>query len=258
MNVYSSKILDYLFRLKNEIHFISVEDLLHRRSPEKWSKKEILGHLIDSARYNLQRFNEIPLAKETYKITSYPQAELVQQNDYQGVDLQELICLLQLMNKQICHSIEQISDEQLSIEIEAYGEKRNLEWLIDDYVIHLKHHLDQILDSPKSALSNFPNHISIETAQNLLTKASSPFLKLMEFGDLEVEYYKPDKIDMQKPHDRDELYFISNGSGEFVLEEQRFNVKQHDVLFVKAQDAHRFENFSADFETWVVFYGVKR
>lgn len=259
MNVYSAQILKNIFWLKDTIHFVEAKSLLTKPRPEKWSKKEILGHLIDSARYNLQRFNEIPLSEKTYQINSYPQVGLVKLNDYQNADLQELIMTFQLLNRQICKAIDRLSDENMKIEIQAYGEKKDLHWLIKDYVEHLEHHLKQILsDSDTKAPKNFSYHLSLKKAQSALAEAPTEFLKLTEFGDLEIEYYKPNKVDKQKPHDRDELYIISKGQGEFLLEDQKFEIKTNDLLFVKAQDEHRFVNFSDDFETWVIFYGIKR
>jgi mannose-6-phosphate isomerase-like protein (cupin superfamily) len=72
---------------------------------------------------------------------------------------------------------------------------------------------------------------------------------------MSVEYYKPAASDLQKPHKQDELYIITSGSGEFIHESERYNFKTGDLLFVPAGDVHRFENYTADFATWVIFYG---
>jgi mannose-6-phosphate isomerase-like protein (cupin superfamily) len=70
-----------------------------------------------------------------------------------------------------------------------------------------------------------------------------------------VKYYAPRGRDEQTPHTRDELYFVARGRGTFVNgnEEHPFGVG--DVLFVPAGVEHRFENFTDDFGTWVIFYG---
>ena len=78
---------------------------------------------------------------------------------------------------------------------------------------------------------------------------------LLEHGTLELGYYKPDQVDNQKPHDRDEVYIVRSGSGYFVIEEDRAPFATGDALFVPAQIVHRFEDFTADFEAWVIFYG---
>ena len=81
--------------------------------------------------------------------------------------------------------------------------------------------------------------------------------ELLRHGSLEVRYYAPRGSDPQEPHDRDELYVIASGSGTFVRGEERAPFGPGDVLFVPAKMAHRFEDFSGDFATWVMFYGPR-
>ena len=81
------------------------------------------------------------------------------------------------------------------------------------------------------------------------------FVEAFARGSLVVELYAPISVDPQKPHVRDEVYFIVSGSGEFVMDSERTSFSAGDALFVAAGAEHRFENFSADFVTWVVFYG---
>jgi mannose-6-phosphate isomerase-like protein (cupin superfamily) len=78
---------------------------------------------------------------------------------------------------------------------------------------------------------------------------------LLEHGTLEIEIYAPRGEDPQKPHTRDEVYVVVTGRGEFVHGTRRTAFEPGDVLFVPARETHRFENFSDDFVTWVVFYG---
>jgi len=97
----------------------------------------------------------------------------------------------------------------------------------------------------------------ISTAEALakLGEAQKPFIKLFAHGSLEVEVYQPDKVDLQEPHDRDEIYVVIAGTGTFYLEGERVDFKAGDFLFVPAGKVHRFEDFSEDFSTWVFFYG---
>jgi len=74
-------------------------------------------------------------------------------------------------------------------------------------------------------------------------------------GSLVVELYTPVGQDPQKPHTRDEIYFIVSGKGEFFDGRQRHAVAAGSFLFVPAGHVHRFEDFSADFVVWVIFYG---
>jgi mannose-6-phosphate isomerase-like protein (cupin superfamily) len=77
----------------------------------------------------------------------------------------------------------------------------------------------------------------------------------LQRGTMKVGIYAPRGNDPQQPHVKDELYIIVSGTGEFVKNGERRAFKPQDVLFVEAGAAHRFENFSADFSTWVIFWG---
>ena len=88
-----------------------------------------------------------------------------------------------------------------------------------------------------------------------LALQDSVFINLFEHGTLEVEVYKPEKVDLQQPHTRDEVYIIISGTGEFLNDGTRCTFVPGDFLFVPAGVEHRFENFTEDFATWVIFYG---
>lgn len=74
-------------------------------------------------------------------------------------------------------------------------------------------------------------------------------------GTMSVEVYAPLGEDNQSPHSQDELYIVIAGSADFVKGAARIAVQPQDLLFVEAGVEHRFENFSDDFATWVVFWG---
>jgi mannose-6-phosphate isomerase-like protein (cupin superfamily) len=77
----------------------------------------------------------------------------------------------------------------------------------------------------------------------------------MEHGSMTLRYYAPRGPDLQKPHEQDELYVVVSGRGTFVVGGGRVAFGPGDVLFAAARVEHRFEDFSDDFATWVVFYG---
>lgn len=81
------------------------------------------------------------------------------------------------------------------------------------------------------------------------------FANLFRHGSLSIEIYRPRGVDRQQPHVRDEVYVIISGSGWFSLEGERQDFAPGEVLFVRAGSEHRFEDFSEDFATWVIFYG---
>jgi mannose-6-phosphate isomerase-like protein (cupin superfamily) len=74
-------------------------------------------------------------------------------------------------------------------------------------------------------------------------------------GSVIVEMYSPAGTDPQKPHTRDELYFVARGNGNFFDGQERRSVSVGSFIFVAAGQLHRFEDFSDDFAVWVVFYG---
>ena len=77
-------------------------------------------------------------------------------------------------------------------------------------------------------------------------------------ADIEVRHYAPKGHDPQTPHDRDELYFVISGQGTFERNGSAVAFKTGDALFAAVGDQHRFKDFSADFTTWVLFYGPKK
>ena len=126
---------------------ISSEELLKRPAPGKWSKQEILGHLIDSAINNLKRFTEIQFLPQPYTVDSYKQNELVIVNDYQNLPLQHLLGLWQSLNKQIIFVVKAISPDKLNYPVDPQYENKEmktLSWIICDYVAHMEHHFRQI------------------------------------------------------------------------------------------------------------------
>ena len=99
------------------------------------------------------------------------------------------------------------------------------------------------------------DRLTIANALESLKGEESAFKELFSHGTLSVEIYKPEGIDHQQPHSRDELYVVSSGSGYFVNGNSREKFEQGEVLFVPAGVVHRFEDFTEDFSTWVIFYG---
>lgn len=78
---------------------------------------------------------------------------------------------------------------------------------------------------------------------------------VLAHGGMLARFYAPREVDEQTPHTRDELYVVARGSGTFVNGGERHPFGEGDVLFVPAGAEHRFEDFTEDFATWVVFYG---
>src|SRR2546427_9655585 len=77
---------------------------------------------------------------------------------------------------------------------------------------------------------------------------------IFSHGSLVVELYTPMGRDPQKPHTRDEVYFVARGTGRFFDGEQRHPVAAGSFLFVPAGRIHRFEDVSSRFTAWVGCY----
>ena len=85
---------------------------------------------------------------------------------------------------------------------------------------------------------------------------------LMKHGTMTLRYYAPRGRDPQTPHAQDEIYVVVAGSGTFVLGPDEGALEREpfgpgDAIFAPAGWVHRFESFSDDFATWVIFWGPK-
>ena len=114
-------------------------------SPAKWSNKEIIGHLIDSAQINLQRFIR-GTYEENFKLV-YAQDEWVAAAHYHDADTKELLDLWILINRQIIRVLYNYPANRLGVTADTGKAEHSLhtiEWLAEDYVRHMQHHLNQI------------------------------------------------------------------------------------------------------------------
>lgn len=142
------KQLKFILERFETSNFRNIVDFETKISASKWSKKEILGHLIDSALHNWKRIAEISYSEKPYKLIDYNQEELVKSNAYQHKNKQELIDLWLQINKQILFLLDNQEAKILTFEtILPNGDLKNLQFLISDYVLHLTHHLHQIINN---------------------------------------------------------------------------------------------------------------
>lgn len=125
---------------------ISEHDFSAKPNPAKWSRKEVVGHLIDSAQNNLRRFMVGQYEVEPHIV--YEQEFWVKANRYQQAKKEDVILLWKLVNQQICSVLAFMPKENYSHLCNTGGETPNmraLEWLASDYVKHLKHHINQVI-----------------------------------------------------------------------------------------------------------------
>lgn len=126
---------------------LTTDELTHK-APGKWSRQEILGHLIDSALNNLKRFTDAQFGAVPYLVQGYDQNRLVEVNQYQHLPLAHLVALWRSLNEQILYVAEAIPTETLDRPIRLSNpveSEKTIGWLIVDYVYHLEHHLKTLL-----------------------------------------------------------------------------------------------------------------
>jgi Cupin domain len=97
--------------------------------------------------------------------------------------------------------------------------------------------------------------IALTEAAGRLAVEPETFIILFKRGDFSVELYAPRGTDDQEPHDQDEADIVASGSGMFRRGAQRVPFQSGDFLFAAAGVPHRFEEFTDDFQTWVIFFG---
>ncbi|MGE8343831.1 MAG: DinB family protein [Flavobacterium sp.] len=142
-----SVILKFEQLLNENVNYIPTiqNEILDAKNPGKWSKKEVLGHLVDSAIHNLVRFTEINYSEKPYRHRPYNQIELVNLNQYQKTDIKELTQLWFSINNQIVRIMKSVDENALDYKIILSDESViDLRFLMTDYVEHLEHHINQI------------------------------------------------------------------------------------------------------------------
>jgi hypothetical protein len=121
------------------------EPLAARRpAPGKWSAKEVVGHLIDSATNNHQRFVRAQLAGPLV-FPAYEQDDWVVCEDFSSRPWGDLVELWRQYNRHLAHLMRRLPADRRETECRiGDNEPVTLAWLMTDYVRHLRHHLDQI------------------------------------------------------------------------------------------------------------------
>lgn len=114
-----------------------------RPAPGKWSKKEIIGHLIDSALNNHQRF--VRAQQGPIELPGYAQNFWVEAQGYQDADWETLILVWATINGNLARIMQLIPAEALQQTCRiGNNEPVTLEYLVTDYLDHFKHHLRQL------------------------------------------------------------------------------------------------------------------
>ncbi len=145
-NTISSSIPEFIEQNLNLFNQFNEKEWEFKSSADKWSRKEMLGHLCDSAMTNIRRLI-VSQHKQNEKII-YNQNEWVQYSDYQNMPVDELIQLWRLLNRQYHRISQTIPPSSLDNTCDTSDigiSLKTLRFLIDDYWGHQEHHLKQIL-----------------------------------------------------------------------------------------------------------------
>lgn len=149
MRTISEQISELISHSQPQLLKIPPEIAELKPAPDKWSKKEILGHLIDSASNNHQRF--VRAAQNAAQdFPPYNQNQWVEVQKYNDMGWFELIEFFSQYNFHICRILESYPEDALD-NLCNIG-KENLvtvKFIMVDYLRHLKHHIEQILGTVK-------------------------------------------------------------------------------------------------------------
>lgn len=98
-----------------------------------------------------------------------------------------------------------------------------------------------------------PTRVTVAEADALPLPAGRLSAQVLNAPGLEARWYRPPNPDPQSPHDRDEVYVVVTGEGEFVRGGARVRFGPGDLLFVAKGEVHRFERHTPDTAVWVIF-----
>lgn len=98
-------------------------------------------------------------------------------------------------------------------------------------------------------------HVSLKKAMDSISHPDKKFATMIEHGSMKGLIFMPKELDNQKPHKKDEVYFVVNGYGEFIYSTEKIKFDTGDLIFVPAGVQHKFINYSKNLTLWAVFYG---
>jgi len=149
-----------IFSWHEKLLQIDDDEAVRKSSPEKWSIKEIIGHLIDSASNNHQRFVRAQFSDDLV-FPGYQQDDWISVQNYQNESWKNLIELWKSFNLHILHVMKTANESkrkqirlkhnlhQLAWKTVPENEPATLEYFMLDYIGHFNHHLNQVAGSKK-------------------------------------------------------------------------------------------------------------
>ena len=128
-----------------QLRQLNPDEMAIKQTSDEWSKKEILGHLIDSATNSHQR-----IVRELYNVADqfppYDQTKWVQVQRYNDIPWPELINFWKIYNDHLSRLIENIPQKaHTGLCNIGQEEPVSLKFVVTDYIRHLQHHLNDLV-----------------------------------------------------------------------------------------------------------------
>jgi hypothetical protein len=140
----ASELLSVVDATSESLRSMSDPETSLKSAPGSWSKKQILGHLLDSAVNNHHRFVRAQQVEEL-TFPAYEQEHWVSSQGYGERPWPELVDLWRLYNRHLAHVISLIPEDRLAVMcVIGADEPVSLGYLIEDYVVHMRHHLQEL------------------------------------------------------------------------------------------------------------------
>jgi hypothetical protein len=137
--------LESILQVSGRLRSIDEKTASIRPAPGKWSKKEILGHLTDSAANNHQRFVRLQFGPRL-ELPGYEQDGWVRVQHYQDRSWTEIVSFWEAYNRHLAFVVRHLDAQCLRNTWRAPdGKEVDLEFIVRDYLVHMRHHLEQIL-----------------------------------------------------------------------------------------------------------------
>jgi DinB family protein len=145
MKELAGSLIGMVLHAEQHLSVFSDADASRTQSAGVWTRKELLGHLIDSASNNHQRFVRMQLA-DKLKLFKYAQEDWVKVQHYRSADWKALIELWRAYNLHLARVIAEVPPEALGHTCTlSDSEPVTLQFVMEDYLAHMEHHLKELL-----------------------------------------------------------------------------------------------------------------